>query len=230
MAEMGTIMTDMTASLAHIRLMTWLSPAFPVGSFAYSGGLERAVEDGYVPDFQMLEGWISSLISHGSLWNDAVFCAEAYRLCTTADALCELAALAEALAGSRERHQELTLLGGAFLQAARAWPLDSLERLPANCPYPVAVGAFTGTHSVGLENAVAAFLNAALSQLISVAIRCGVLGQIKGVELVSKLENLIIATARKAAASNLEDLGSATILSDICSLKHETQVTRLFRS
>jgi urease accessory protein len=223
-------MADMSSSLALVRIMTWLSPAFPVGSFAYSGGLERAVEDGYVADDQGLERWVSSLMSHGSLWNDAVFCAEAYRRSRTGEALTELAELADALAGSRERHQELTLLGSAFLQAARAWPTDVLDALPSHCPYPVSVGAVAGAHDIGLEQAVAAFLNAAVGQLVSVAIRCGVLGQTKGVALIARLEDRMIASARKAAFSSLDDLGSATILADISSLKHETQVTRLFRS
>ena len=223
-------MAETSSSLALVRMMTWLSPGFPVGSFAYSGGLERAVEDGYVTEFHGLEDWITSLLSYGSLWNDAVICAEAYRLSGSFEALMDLAELAEALASSRERHQEVTLLGGAFIQAARAWPKDVLEVLPATCPYPVAVGAVAGAHGIGLENAVAAFLNAALGQLVSVAIRCGVLGQIKGVELIARLEDMIVATARKASVSSLEDLGSATILADISSLKHESQVTRLFRS
>jgi len=227
---MGIIMAEPSSSLALVRMMTWLSPGFPVGSFAYSGGLERAVEDGYVTDAQELSAWISSLMSHGSLWNDAIFCAEAYRLCDTVEALAELSELAEALAGSRERHQELTLLGGAFVQAAGAWPKPVLQVLPATCPYPVAVGAVAGAHKIGLENATAAFLNAALGQLVSVAIRCGVLGQIKGVELIAELEDLVIATARRASVSGLDDLGSATIIADISSLKHETQITRLFRS
>lgn len=230
-AGMDIIMVDETSSLALLRLMTWLSPAFPIGSFAYSGGLERAVEDHYVHDAASLEQWVTALISHGSMWTDAIFCAEAHRLAGANPAgLVELAELAEALAGSRERHQELTLLGSAFLQASKAWSHEALENLPADSAYPVAVGAVAGVHGIGLESSVAAFLNAAVSQLCSVAIRCGVVGQVQAVGLIAQMEDVIIEVAQRAATSNLNDLGSATVLADISSLRHEVQGTRLFRS
>jgi urease accessory protein len=223
-------MTQADDLQALLRLMAWLSPAFPVGSFAYSGGLERAVHDGLVTDAAGLETWISTLLTHGGVWNDAVIFSAAWRGQGDAAAIGDLAALAEALAGSRERHQETMLLGDAFLTAARAWPDPVFERLPQHVAYPVAVGAIAGAHDVALDKALAAFLHAYVSQAVSAGIRLGVGGQKDGVGILAKLEPVIAEIARKASAATTEDLGSAAVQADISTLRHETQSTRLFRS
>lgn len=223
-------MTDEGATAGLVRLMTWLSPAFPVGAFAYSGGLEQAASDGEVRDAAALSAWLAALLKHGTLWNDAVLFAEAYRAVGDPPALAAVAELAEALAGSAERHRETMLQGEAFLAAASSWPHPALACLGDIVPYPVAVGAASGAHGIGLEAALAAYLHAVASNLVSVAIRCGVIGQRDGVATLAGLEGTILALAASAAASTLEGLGSATIRADIASLRHETLPSRLFRS
>jgi urease accessory protein len=213
-----------------LRLTAWLSPAFPIGSFAYSGGLERAVHDGLVTGPSSLSAWIGTLIGHGSVWNDAVLLAESHRSHGDAGRLAEVAGLAEVLAGSRERHQETMLLGDAFLGAARAWPDAVFDRLPAAVAYPVAIGAVTGAHGIAVEKALALFLHAYASQAVSAGIRLGVAGQKDGTAILAGVEVRIAEIAGRAAASTLDDLGSAAVQADIASLRHETQATRLFRS
>lgn len=225
-----TEMTENTDLQALLRLMAWLSPAFPVGSFAYSGGLERAVEDGLVRDVASLRDWVSTLIARGTVWNDIVLLAAAHRAYADAEALGSVCELGEALAGSRERYQETTLLGDAFLTSARAWPDPVFDRLPRSVVYPIAVGAVAGAHGVSLEQVIAAFVHAYLSQAVSAGIRLGVAGQKDGVAVLAGLEADIAALAARGAVASLDDLGSATIQADIMSLRHETQQTRLFRS
>ncbi|SCB10993.1 urease accessory protein UreF [Rhizobium hainanense] len=215
---------------ALLRLMAWLSPAFPVGSFAYSGGLERAVHDNLVRDSIGLEGWISTLIRNGSVWNDAVLLVEAHRASSDIKRLAAVAELAEALAGSKERHNETILLGDAFLSAAAAWPHEIFSTLPTRMAYPVAVGVIAGAHGISVEKAAAAFLHALASQMVSAGIRLGVSGQKDGVAVLARLEGFFADVARRAAQSSLDDLGAATVQADIASLRHEIQRTRLFRS
>lgn len=222
--------TDNHDLQALLRLMAWLSPAFPVGSFAYSGGLERAVHDGLVHDSKSLRDWIAALICHGSVWNDAVLLAETHHAGEDAPRLAAVAELAEALAGSKERHTETMLLGEAFLSAAAAWPHTIFSLLPAKTAYPVAVGAVAGAHGISIEKVLAAFLHALASQMLSSGIRLGVTGQKDGVAILSALEDTIAEVATRAAHSDLNDLGAATVQAEIASLRHETQATRLFRS
>jgi len=215
---------------ALLRLMAWMSPAFPVGGFSYSGGLEKAVEDGRVRNATELSGWVETLLLHGSLWNDAVFLAEAWRCSQDALALSETADLGRALAGSAERYRETVLLGDAFVSAAGAWPHDVLELLPQDVPYPVAVGAVAAGHGVPLRETLAAFLHAGVSQIVSAGIRLGVAGQKDGVAILAASEVAIAEMAARAVQSTLDDLGSATIIADTAAMRHETQGTRLFRS
>ena len=220
----------MAETVDLLRLMTWLSPAFPVGAFSYSGGLEQAVADGDVRDAATLRDWLEDLLAHGTLWNDAVLFAEAHRAIGDADRLAEAAALAEALSGSLERHRETVLQGEAFLAAAANWPHPVLARLGAAAAYPVAVGAVASAHGVAAEAGLAAYLHAVTSNLVSVAIRCGVTGQRHGVTVLAALETLIATLAAAAAGSTPDDLGAAAMRAEIASLRHETLPTRLFRS
>jgi len=210
--------------------MAWLSPAFPTGGFSYSHGLERAVHDGLAHGRDELMDWIAALLDIGSAWNDAVLFAETWRHGEAGTDLSDVVALAEALAGSRERHMETMLQGAAFLQAASAWPHTVLDRLPADCAYCVAVGAAAGAHGVPLKEALGAFLQAFSSNLIQAAIRLSIIGQTEATRLMAALEPLILSTAVRAEASSLDDLGSATVMSDIMAMRHETQYSRLFRS
>ena len=46
--------------LALLRLQSWLSPAFPIGSYSYSHGLEWAIEAGYIKDRESLVDWLEA--------------------------------------------------------------------------------------------------------------------------------------------------------------------------
>ncbi|ESY33204.1 urease accessory protein UreF [Mesorhizobium sp. LNJC391B00] len=223
-------MTDQPSGIALLRLMAWLSPAFPVGGFAYSHGLERAGQDGLVADTASLAGWLETLVEMGSGWNDAVLFTEAWRRARDEGDLHEIADLAEALAGSRERHTETMLQGAAFLKAAAAWANPVLGRLPAECAYCVAVGAVAGGNGIALQDAMSAFLQAFFSNLVQAAIRLGIVGQTDAMALLAGFEPLALSTAARAAGSTLDDLGGCAFISDIMAMKHETQYSRLFRS
>ena len=208
--------------------MAWLSPAFPVGSFSYSHGLEAAVERGLVSDAGSLHGWICDLLQHGSAWNDAVLLAEAHRAVDGGE-LAEVAELAEALAGTRERHMETMLQGAAFLKAAAAWP-QTMPPLPAECPYPVAVGAVAGAHGIALASTLTAYLHAFASNQIQAAIRLSVVGQSEATRTLAALEPSVEDVAARAAQSSLDDLGAASMMAEIAAMQHETQYSRLFRA
>nr|MEA2798378.1 urease accessory protein [Phenylobacterium sp.] len=219
----------MTTEAHLLRLMTWLSPAFPVGSFSYSHGLETVIRDGTLGHAGALSEWIAGLIEHGSGWTDAVLFKAAWDAAAARDApgLAEIVELAEALAPSLERRRETLGQGEAFLTAARAWGQPVLNGAVA---YPVAVGAVTASANIPLETALTAWLHAFATNLVSVAVRTVPLGQTDGVAVIAELESVILATAARAAASTLDDLGSSALLSDIAAMRHETLEVRLFIS
>ena len=121
-------------------------------------------------------------------------------------------------------------LGEAFVQAAAAWPHAVIERLQGPVAYSVAVGAVAAAHGVARDDAIAAFLHAQISQYLSVAIRLGVIGQSRGVAILAAAEQPILGAATELGRLGLDDLGSATIIAETLSMRHETQYSRLFQS
>ena len=228
----GRAATGAAATSDLVRLMTWLSPGFPVGAYSYSHGLERAVHDGLVATADELADWLMDLIERGSGWNDAVLLGEAWHASRTGDMdrLEQAAELGEAMAASAERHLEVMQQGAAFLTAVGPWPRDAVRHLGARAPYPVAVGAVAAGTGIGLEAAVSACLHSVTANLVSAALRLIPLGQTEGVNVIARLEPVVLSVARRAAQASLDDLGSSSVLSEIMSMKHEVQHTRLFRS
>jgi urease accessory protein len=221
---------------ALYRLMTWLSPAFPVGAFAYSSGIEWAVEAGDITDAATLQDWLSSLLEAGGFC-DGVFLAHAHRATSRSDdaKLREVAELAAAFAPSRERHLETTAQGRAFIEIARsAWNCAGLERPIAICggavAYPVAVGVVSAAHGIPLGPTMHGFLHAVASNWISAGARLVPLGQTDSQRVLSALEPAVVATGRRALQAALDDAGGANFRADLASMRHETQYTRLFRS
>ncbi|MBW8812751.1 MAG: urease accessory protein UreF [Caulobacterales bacterium] len=211
-----------------LRLLTWLSPAFPVGAFGYSHGLETAIREGAVNDRRTLAGWIMGLLEHGSGWTDAVLARAAWCAVTREDhaALDAIAELGEALAPSAERRRETMAQGEAFLTAVAAWAPPPIIR----APYPVALGAAAGAAGIPLEPALTAWLHAFASNLVSVAVRLVPLGQTDAVATIAALEATILRVAARAVESTLDDLGQCALVSDIAAMRHETLEGRLFIS
>lgn len=220
-----------------LALLVWLSPSFPVGAFAYSHGLEWAHEAGDVADRASLGAWLADLLEHGGARNDAILLAEAYRAAREgADAaLVAAAELALAMCPGAERRLETTTQGDAFLVAiARSWPCPAVERLRGlwsdPVAYPVAVGAAAAGHGIPLDDLLRAFLLAFVQNLVSAAIRLGIVGQTDGQRVIAGLIPAVEALAASALDLTLDDCGACAFRSDLASLHHETQYTRLFRS
>jgi urease accessory protein len=230
------VMTEPEAAALY-RLMTWLSPSFPVGGFSYSSGIEWAVEAGDVTDATSLKEWLAAMLAEGSGFCDGVFLAHAHRATEADDeaAFRDIAELAAAFVPSRERQLETSAQGRAFIEIARAaWTCDALERALACCDgvlvYPVAVGVVSAAHDIPLPPTLHGYLHALVSNWISAGSRLIPLGQTDNQRVLAALEPVVAATAARAITATTDDLGSATFRADLASLRHETQYTRLFRS
>lgn len=222
---------------ALYRLFTWLSPAFPIGAFSYSSGVEWAVEAGDIHNAKTLERWLAVILGHGGGFCDAVLFAHAHRAAAAGDeaALRTVAELAAAFAPSKERFLETTAQGRAFVDATRAaWPCAALDRLLQvwNGPlaYPVAVAVAAAGHGIPVGPALAAFMQAVAANLVSAGLRLVPLGQTDGQRVLAALEPIVTASTQRALTCPLDEVGSAAFRADLASMRHETQYTRLFRS
>ncbi|MCC8428936.1 urease accessory protein UreF [Reyranella aquatilis] len=220
------------------RLLAWLSPAYPVGAFSYSHGVETAVEEGLIRDRVSLVAWLDSVLRHGTGTVDGALFAAGWRTASASDWLAfdAVAERAAAWRGTAEMALESRQQGGSFLSITRtAWPHAALDeahrRLGGELALPVAVALAASVHGIALEQALAGYLHAFTANLISAALRAVPLGQTDGQIALAALEAAVHDATRTAiAVESLDEVGTATPLLDWCSLRHETQYTRLFRS
>lgn len=221
---MTTTTITTTEHAALWRLLLWASPAFPVGAFAHSHGLEWAVEQGEVRDAATLLAWVEDALRHGGGRTDAILLAHAHRGADVNE-------LALSTAAGRERQLESLAQGEAFLRAIRAWPdaCAATAHLPADrTSYPVAFGCAAA--SLPLPAVLVAFLQAFAQMLVSAAVRLVPLGQSDGLAVLAALECTVSAVAADAAAAALDEIGGACFRFDLATMHHETQYTRLFRT
>ncbi|MCC6777398.1 MAG: urease accessory protein UreF [Hyphomicrobiales bacterium] len=227
---------DLSAAVLY-RLMAWMSPAYPIGGFSYSSGLEWAVEAADITDAGTLRDWLAVVIAHGNGFCDGVLLSHAHRAATGRNdtALREVAELAAAFASSKERYLETTAQGRAFLDVTRAaWPAPALDRFAASwegaVALPIAVAVACAGHAVAEAPALHAYLHALAGNLISAGVRLIPLGQTDGQRVLAALEPTIAETAARARCTALDEMGSAAFRADLAVMRHEAQYTRLFRS
>jgi urease accessory protein len=219
---------------ALLRLLSWLSPALPIGAFAYSHGIETAVDAGLIRSAADLESWIGAIITHGAGFADAVFVCQAWRAAARGDgeALKAVNVFAAAFRGSAEAALESSAQGRAFLAAlAAGWPDLFLQSETGTEPaYASVVGAAAALGGIPQPDTAVAFLHSVATNLISAGVRLIPLGQREGVRILAALAPLTARAAAAAVATDLDDLGTATVRVDWTMARHETQHVRLFRS
>ena len=215
----------MTTDLSILTLSQWLSPAYPVGAFAYSHGLETAIQYGTIQSADDLQDWLRDLLAFGSGRNDCILFHAAFA-CENDPAAIAVDAIARANVPAAERLRETALQGAAFGKTTSAISGDALPDLT----YPVAVGYGAKRLDIPAPLAAAMYLQAFTSTLISAAVRLVPLGQTEGQTVLSALSPLCQQIAKDTADTPLDNLQSTCFLSDIAAMTHETLDHRIFRS
>jgi urease accessory protein len=224
------------------KLLTWFSPAMPVGAYSYSHGLEWAVEAGLVRTAPDLRAYVETVLRYGSGQLDALFLRASHGAgidgAFEGRSLAEVTALGAAMRGTRELALESAAQGRALLTTLRqTWPAPLLDAFEAVCrdlavepPYACVAGVAAAAHRVPARNALVAHLHAVAANLTSAGIRLVPVGQTDGQRITAALAAAVEEVADGALAGSLDDLGTAMPVVDWCSMRHETQHTRLFRS
>lgn len=226
----------MTTSLALQQLLAWTSPAYPIGAYTYSHGLEAAVESGAVTTPGALHDYVLAALSGGGIWVDAALFAQAWRAWDDAGMLEDIASLAAAFRATSETALESHQQGKSFLSITRkAWPHPALDAFAAQrgqrpIAHCVALAVACGCHGVDLKSALEAFLHGAAANLVSAGVRLIPLGQSDGQITTARLSAQCAAIAEKAMATHIDEIGASAVQVDMACLTHETQYTRLFRS
>lgn len=206
-----------------LRLVQWLSPAFPTGGYAYSHGLEWSIAAGEVVDAASLQEWLAQILNQGAGRQDAILLAHALHPDTDLDALEDLA---RALAPSAERLSETMEQGAAFARATAA--LTGLALPPR--PLPIAVGQAARNLDLPAGQIIALYLHAFTANLVTGAVRFVPLGQTEGQTVLQSLHRQIAALADAATTAPLEAITSATLRADLAAMRHETMDVRIFKT
>ena len=217
--DMGTEMTATPAEHLLI-LQNWFSPAFPVGAFSYSGGLETAIARGAVHDRDSLADWLTVSLLNGTAFTDAV-CLRAALAGGEVNDLCL------ALCAGAERYRETTELGVAFANVMRE--TQDVD-LPEGLAYPVAVGLAARAFGLAPQATLAAFLQGFCMNQISVAVRAVPIGQMEGQSCLRSLMPVIERALETVMVTSPDEMGSFALAGDLCALEHETAEQRIYRT
>lgn len=229
-----TVMSTEQAVLARLRLMQLVSPALPVGAFAYSQGLETAVDDGWVHDTASLEDWLLGMLDDSLAWLELPILARLYRACEQDDVRSlrhwgrQLYASRETRELRAEEHNRaralITLLADLGVPHAGDWR-DALGQCQA-APFALAAAHW----SVSLADCLLGYAWGWLENQVAAAVKLIPLGQTDGQRVELTLAERIPPAVCRAVSLDDGQLGAGAPALAIVSARHETQYTRLFRS
>ena len=215
---------DISINPKNHKVMAWLSPSFPLGSFAYSHGLEFEICEGNISTSEDLFEWLQNILRFGSAWNDLVLFCNSYK--AKVSYLHKLSDMAKAFAQSRERYYETVEMGTAFSKI-----ISSIEGVDLKgMPLPIIMGYVAKIENVQLEYILPLYAHSFISNLICVSMRLLPLGQTEAQKLLFTLFPVIDEVSKEALKSNIDDMRNKCVLSDLASMKHETLKVRLFKS
>lgn len=215
--------------LAAMRLAC---PTLPVGAFAYSQGLEYAVEAGWVHDGKTAEQWIDGIFHHSVAQFDLPLIARLYRAYAQGDELAARHWERLVLAGreSSELRAEELHLGGALTRLLV--DLGHQERMHGSQEHTY-LGAFAQAATrfgLGERSTLISYCFAWLEHQTSAATRLVPLGHTEGQRVLASCLRGAEDAIEHAIGVEDDDIGALSPGQALASALHETQYTRLFRS
>jgi len=224
-------MTEIGALVGLLRLV---SPALPIGAFAYSRGLEHAVTRGWVHDEASAQRWIVGLLSHSLSNLDGPLLVRIERALRAHDVrqAHRWIELSRASRESRELLLEDEQMGRALLRLLADLGVPHAQGLLATQSFSLVAGfAVAGIHhGIAIRDLLAGLFYAACESQTGAAVRLIPLGQTSGQRILSSALLEIPACVEHALEVADDDIGNLAPALAMGSAWHETQYSRLFRS
>jgi urease accessory protein len=205
-------------ALDRLRLAQILSPAFPIGSFAHSQGLEAAITSGAVHNAASLQDWIAMILQHSAARMDGLFIVLSRKLGADIDGL---AALYDAYTPSQGRAREAHELGRGF---------QTLVGGDTDLPYAIALGQATKDMTLPEPELLALWFQSLAAQLTSAATRFMPLGQSAAQAIITNLAPTIAQLSTTISGLTATEISSFAFGADMASMAQETLSVRIFRS
>lgn len=224
----------MSSDLALLRLLQLVSPALPVGAYAYSQGMEYAVDSGWLTNETQARDWIIGLLRYNQTYLDVPVLARLYQAWQQHDQSsvqywnAYLYATREAKELQQEDYHLGTALARLLLELDIGAAADWIQ--PQRCCFAT-VFALAATHwQITLNNTATGYLWAWTENQVAAAIKLIPLGQTAAQRVLSAAMPEINSAVSQGLTLEDDEIGASATGLSIASALHETQYSRLFRS
>ena len=199
-------------------LQIWFSSSFPVGSYAYSHGLEAIIDNKLINNKNDVEEFLNALLFNGTLRNEYIFIKSIYEGK-------EINNLILSSASSKERQIEMVDMGNSFRKIMKqSWDFELAE----NTAFTYCLTKAAIHFNIKFEYLIKFYLQSFISNLINVCVKHIPISQKDGQKLNVIFINQIQDFLQKSEKLNLEDIGSTFFIGDLFSIKHENLETRIY--
>ena len=216
------------------RLLQLASPSLPVGGYAYSQGLEWAIDADWVCTVEQCHKWIEEAVKYNLCLTELPILSRMFDACEANDleAMAKWSEWVLASRESKERFQEDQWLASAYrkVMVAIDVPLGSLENLPEQHSYLCYIAIAASHFSIEKEALLGAYLWQFIENQALGAMKMIPLGQTDGLKMAHQLSANIGAWVQRGLSVREEDIGASLPGWIMASMLHETQYSRLYRS
>ncbi len=202
----------------HQILQVWFSSSFPIGSYAYSHGLEALIDDKKIKNRDDVKEFLDALLFYGTLRNDYIFMKSIYKGE-------EINELILGSASSKERQIEMIDMGNSFRKIMKdSWELS----LPENTSFIYCL-AKAGLHfDIKFDDLIKFYLQSFISNLINVCVKHIPMSQKDGQSLNVIFINQIQDFLNQSDKLTIKDIGTTFFIGDIYAIKHENLDSRIY--
>ena len=230
---MTTDVPDPCSVQSLLQLLQFSSPTLPVGGFAWSQGLETAIDKGWVNCQDSLMDWLQAVASHGFVYQEWPLLQRCHAAAAAGDdeALLHWNQTALAMRETAELYQQDTLMAAALLKLLRDLQVTAAQQWSASATsYVTAFALATVNKGVGLRDACVAFFWTWLENQLAVAIKAMPAGQTLAQQVFQALAPAVTDWLSASEQVTDENIGWTLPGVVMASVQHETQYSRLFRS
>jgi len=202
----------------HQILQVWFSSSFPIGSYAYSHGLEALIDDKKIKNKDDVKEFLDALLFYGTLRNDYIFMKSIYKGE-------EINQLILASASSKERQIEMIDMGNSFRKIMKdSWELS----LPENTSFIYCLAKAGLYFDIKFDDLIKFYLQSFISNLINVCVKHIPMSQKDGQSLNVIFINQIQEFLSHSDKLTLKDIGTTFFIGDIFAIKHENLDSRIY--
>ena len=202
----------------HQILQIWFSSSFPIGSYAYSHGVESLIDTKKIQNKSDVIEFLEAVLNYGTLRNDYIFIKSIYNNLEINDLILSNAT-------SKERQIEMIAMGNSFRNIMRdSWDLNLQE----NSAFIYCVSKAAIYFNIDFNDLIKFYFQSFISNLITVCVKHIPVSQKDGQSINVMFINKIQDFINNSKDLTIDDIGTTFFIGDLFSMKHENQETRIY--